>query len=188
MDNIIYDEDTIELQELFATREAMYSDITQDIVDLIGPTVLEALYRLIDVPTDAIRWLDFKSTDNLVIVMCGVTYNPSVTVPKFITDTALEVIYSPTPVEQTVRIGIPYEMVLAAPEDILAFLQALVVSHKSGGPSLIEHLDIETLLDESPNEETHSHRVDDVFDPTNLSTIQKQQLLFFQHETKDKLH
>lgn len=184
--SIKYSEQITDIKELFDTREAVYLEITQDIADVISPTVLEALYTLFDVPSDDVRWLDFRSTDNLLIVTCSITYNPSVTIPQFILDTTDKVEYSSDRIEQTVRVGIPYELVMEPPEDIIAFITALIESHKNGGPSLIEHMSTDTVIDNGGNR-TSNHN-DDVFDPSTLSPTQRQQLLFFQHETKDKIH
>jgi hypothetical protein len=192
IDSIEYDESIDELKSMFEAREAVYQEITQDIVDFIGPTVFEALFILFNVPNKDVRWLDFKSTDNLLIVTCSVIYDPSGVVPQFIVDTIPELPQSSDRIEQTVRLGIPYELVLAAPEDIVAFLQALITSHKNGGPSLIQHISTDTAVEEveyeEPPQKQHKTHDPDVFDPSPLSAAQRQQLLFFQHITKDKVH
>lgn len=194
INDVEYDDDIHELKDLFEAREAVYYEITQEIVDIIGPTVFEGLFMLFNVPNEDVRWLDFKSTDNLLIVTCSVIYNPSGEVPQFILDTTQELPQSSERIEQTVRLGIPYELVLSPPEDILAFLQALIVSHKNGGPSLIQHLSTDTVTEDDIQQEVpapvqhHNTHDPDIFDPSPLTATQRQQLLFFQHETKDKLH
>jgi len=193
-DEIVYDEKTLHVKQLFEERDVLYMEATQRIVDTIGPTVLEALYHTFAVPPDDVHWLDFQTTDNLLIVICSITYNPSVHTPGFIRDTVTTVPRVDFPIEQTIRIGIPYEVVTKDAEEIVEFLHALVNSHKEGGPTLIEHTDVkeaEAQTSENQGGEqpqtVHDNDVG-VFNPANLTLEQKQQLLMFQHQTKGKIH
>lgn len=190
----VFDEETLELKQMFVDRDNDYIDATQEIVDAIGPTLLEALYRLFGVPVEDVRWLDFASSQTIMIVTCGIAYNPSESVPKFISDTQFDVPKVRIKFEQTVRIGIPYELVLADPEDILEFMSALIRSHIDGGPSLIEHLD-DSEIEQQPQFDDaelveHRGRAVDAgeFNPGDLTYEQKQQMLIFQHQSKGKVH
>lgn len=187
-DIIEYDDETKEVQRLFVERDEAYVNATQDIVNVIGPTVLEALYEVFEVPQDAVRWLDFQSTDNLLIVICSIKYNPSISIPEFIKRTREAIEHVENEVEQPVRIGIPYELVLSDPEEIVDFIYALVESHQTGGPTLIEHLEAETELSETTLHHVPVAIDAGEFNPAELTLEQKQQLLIFQHHTKDKLH
>jgi hypothetical protein len=190
-DDIVYDEDTMTVKKLFADRDTAYVDATQEIVNRIGGTLLEALYELFDVPQEDVRWLDFQSTENLLIVICSISYNPSVLIPEFIALTRNNIQQVNGVIEQTVRVGIPYELVLAEPVEIVEFMESLIEQHQQGGPSLIEHVDHE--LSEVENIQVHHvsspKPVDpDEFNPAELSTEQRRQLLIFQHHTKGKVH
>lgn len=191
----VFDEETLELKQMFIDRDNDYIDATQEIVDTIGPTLLEALYRLFGVPVDDVRWLDFASSETIMIITCGIAYNPSVSIPKFISDTQHIIPKVSIKFEQTVRIGVPYELVLADPDEILDFMSALIRSHIDGGPTLIEHLEQETVeqqpqFDDAELVEHRQGRAVDVgeFNPSELTNEQKQQMLIFQHQTKGKLH
>lgn len=190
-DEIVYDENTLLVKQLFEERDVLYMEATQRIVDTIGPTVLEALYQTFAVPTNDVHWLDFQSTEHLLIVICSISYNPSVHTPAFIRDTVPNVPRVDFLIEQTIRIGIPYEVVTKDAAEIVDFLQALVNSHKDGGPTLIEHTDVKEA-DANPQEQQkdeHQRNSDvGVFNPANLTLEQKQQLLMFQHQTKGKIH
>lgn len=194
-DTPVFDKETLELKQLFVDRDNDYIDATQEIVDAIGPTLLEALYRLFGVPVNDVRWLDFASSTSIMIVTCGIAYNPSVSVPKFISDTQHVIPKVSIKFEQTVRIGIPYELVLSEPEEILDFLSALIRSHIDGGPTLIEHLDQETVeqqpqFDDAELVDQRQGRAVDAgeFNPGGLTYEQKQQMLIFQHQSKGKVH
>ena len=186
-------EDTIRLKQLFADRDNDYIDATQEIVDIIGPTLLDALYRLFNVPVMDVRWLDFSSATSIIIITCGIAYDPSEGIPKFILDTNHTIPKDAGRVEQVVRIGVPYELVMADSDKIVAFMSALVMSHASGGPTLIEHMDESTVVPERYDDAaikrdgTVAQDASD-FNPNRLTPEQRQQLLIFQHQSKGKIH
>ncbi len=183
-DDIVYDDETKFVQRLFEERDAAYIASTQLIVDVIGPTVLEALYEVFNVPTDHVRWLDFQTTPNLLIVICSISFNPTEGIPEFVEDTTNDVPMVNQVIDQTVRIGIPYEIVMADPEKIVEFLYALVDSHNNGGPTLIEH-NVRTAFDVSEYDEEDS-------EPTSeeriLTEEQRMQALMFANMSKGKVH
>lgn len=190
-DDVVLDDDTIALQELFAERDQAYADATQEIVDVIGPTLLEALYHIFGVPTDDVTWLDFQSTENLLIAICSVKYNPAVHTPQFIADTTEQPLKVDCIVEQTIRIGVPYEVVMKSSDEIINFINALAASHKNGGPTLIEHTDIREAEDDEVHAVSHeATSTSDVstFSPDGLTAEQKQQMLLMQHQTRGKVH
>jgi len=181
IDEIEYDEDTLKLKQLFYDRDDAYTTATQTIVDMIGPTVLEAMYELFQVPVEQVKWLDFQSTDNLLIVVCAIQYNPSKGTPQFIQNVQSNRTEHNGLVSQTFRLGVPFEVVLSTSENVLNFLTALVASHKNGGPTLIQEMmsDVEEQ-DKKPQHDEPS--------PVKLTPLQTQQLLMFQHQTKGKVH
>lgn len=193
-DVVELDEKALHVQQLFEERDDQYIEATQRIVDAIGPTVLEALYHVFAVPPDDVHWLDFQSTEHLLIIICSITYNPSVYTPVFIRDTVTAVPRVDFMIDQTVRIGIPYEVVSKTTEEIVDFMTALVNSHKEGGPTLIEHTDVqESKAQTTENEggEQPQQALDGdvgVFTSDSLTLEQKHQLLLFQHQTKGKIH
>lgn len=182
-DDIVYGDETKFVQRLFEERDAAYIASTQLIVDVIGPTVLEALYEVFNVPTDHVRWLDFQTTPNLLIVICSISFNPSEGIPEFIADTTDDVPMVNQVIDQTVRIGIPYEIVMADPEKIVEFLDALVDSHNNGGPTLIEH-NVRTAFDVSEYEDDEEPSTTEKL----LTEDQRLQALMFERMTKGKVH
>jgi hypothetical protein len=183
------DEEALRVKQMFIDRDNDYVDATQEIVDEIGPTLLEALYRLFNVPTSDVRWLDFAASETLMILVCGITYDPSVGVPKFVIDTQTTVPKTRGKIEQTVRIGIPYELIMADPDEIMGFMNALIRSHNAGGPTLIEHLDGEAVDDQPRFDDDLEVTTDrQEFNPRSLTYEQKQQMLIFQHQSKGKVH
>lgn len=194
-DEVELDEATLEVKGLFDKRDEAYIDATQEIVDAIGPTVLEALYSVFGVPQDDVKWLDFQSTDSLLIVICSVRYNPSVHTPQFIEMTVDRVPKVDFEIDQTIRIGIPYEVVMQDAGKIVDFLGALVASHKEGGPTLIQHTDVreakehDDITEEVVAEQQVSpHAEAAVFSTEGLTLDQKQQLLIMQHQSRGKVH
>lgn len=198
--DIPWSDDVLQLKGLFNKRDAAYINTTQQIVDTISTTVLPALYEVINVPTDNVKWIDFQTTDTLMVVVCSVGYLPS-DVPTFISDMSGEIPDVPDMVEQIVRIGIPYEFVLAPPDQIVEYMHMLIENHKTGGPTLIELTDVIITDDEDEDEEP----VDEMsfsasspeeppasfaaqFDPSSLTEAQRAHLLVFQHHTRGKVH
>lgn len=183
-DDIAYTDDTLFVKRLFSERDDAYIASTQLIVDVIGPTVLEALYEVFNVPVDDVKWLDFSQTDNLLIVVCSIAFNPQEGIPEFIEDT-IETNSIPNVnevIEQNVRVGIPYELVMKDPEEIVDFIDALVDSHMNGGPSLIQttnNLDGADFITSSTILEDRD---------ASLTDAQRQSLLLFTHTTQGKLH
>lgn len=185
---IEYDDETLFVKRLFDERDAAYIASTQLIVDVIGPTVLEALYEVFNVPVDDVRWMDFHTTPNLLIVICSISFNPRRGVPEFVEDTVTDPIPDVDQViEQTVRIGIPYEIVMTSPDRIVQFLDGLVESHMNGGPTLIEH-NASTVFDVSEYEPEIEEDKTPPIQTVELTEEQRLQLLMFQHATKGKLH
>lgn len=183
-DAIVYDEDTLRLMKMFHDRDDAYTTATQAIVDQIGPTVLEALYELFRVPVEQVKWLDFQSTDNLLIIICAIQYDPSVFVPPFVDDIRVDSlpVDKPSVVSQTVRIGIPFEVVMTTSETIYNFLSALVDSHKSGGPTLIQQ------MGQTSTEKPARNKQPQQTTPVELSLDQKMMLLTLQRQTRRKIH
>lgn len=187
-DTIEYDDETLFVKRLFEERDAAYIASTQLIVDVVGPTVLEALYEVFNVPVDDVRWLDFHTTPNLFIVICSISFNPRNGVPEFIEDTIADPIPDVDQIlEQTIRIGIPYEIVMTSSERIVRFLDGLVESHMNGGPTLIEH-NASTMFDVSEYEPEIVEDKTPPIQPVELTEDQRLQMLMFQHMTEGKIH
>ena len=117
------------LQETFAGRDSAYKEATQAIVDVIGPTAIAAIHRMLEVEEDQVVWSDFHTNGPLVVVECEVTYNPSEGIPPLIknlgsksVDVVNEVI------TQTIRVGIPYAFVMKDPDEIIDYMNGLIES------------------------------------------------------------
>lgn len=179
------------LVELFEKREQVQQQSTEAILEAIGPTTLEALFELFDVPYESVSWLDAQLVDTVIVLVASIVYGEDQKVPPIIQ--AL----SPAPNDgrpsiRLFRVGIPLELVFQSKDEIVEYLLETVgmatkrskKRKKKGSPGEIEGQDMDTgednvVLINGPQPE---------FDTSELSHEQIQQLLIFGGDANGSKH
>jgi hypothetical protein len=152
------------LVEMFEDRDEFYKQTTARILDYIGPTALEALINLFDVPVENVTWIEVQLIENIVLIIVSIDYEKDQPVPSAILELSPNI---PTSIGNTVtrllRIGLPIDQIFDSSETIYEYLIATVK-------------EITNQREAQPNTTRQSKPVEE-FDMTELSHEQRFQLL-----------
>lgn len=172
------------LVSLFEGRDKLYQKSTEKIFETVGPTALEALVTLFNVPFENVSWLETQLVDNIMLLVASIIYGDDQKVPPVIQ--AL----SPMPEDgrasvRLFRVGLPLELIFRPKEEIVGYLMetAGVAAHRAktrqaGQQSVPEQQDNNVPINRPQPE----------FDTSHLTHEQIQQLLIFGNETKGVKH
>lgn len=174
------------LVSLFEERDRLYTQSTEKIFSTVGPTALEALVALFNVPYENVSWLETQLIDNIMLIVASITYGDGQKVPPVIQ--AL----SPVPEDgqasiRLFRVGLPLELIFQPKQEITDYLMetAGVAAHRARarqGPQLTP----EQQQQEANKMTIHGPQPE--FDTSHLSHEQIQQLLIFGQDTKGVKH
>lgn len=116
------------LLNMFDARDSMWAKHNKQIAGVVAPTVLEALYELFDLDNDSIEWVDLQIMDNIMLIVCNVTYDPVTTQSTFLhrIDEAARP-DTPIQVQRYLRIGVPLAIVFSPKDEIKEFLMRVPV-------------------------------------------------------------
>lgn len=139
------------LLSMFDARDQMWAKHNRQIGNVIAPTVLEALYELLELDHDSVEWVDLQIMENIMLIICNVTYDPATTQSQFLhrVDEAQQP-STPIQVQRFLRIGVPLAIVFSDKKDIKEFLLRIPVETTDDDDNNVE---IETLSEEK-NEDT----------------------------------
>lgn len=164
--------------DIFDNREKTYLVYTQQIVQRLQPTVLEALYDFFEVSYEAITWLEFQLDGAFLTIAAVVTYGGDQKTPEIIERLAP---IAPLPpdkkvaeIRRMIRIGLPIEQLGNTKEQIVEYLKEQTAKQ--------------------PTPEQPLETVEEVEPPTaqteysQLNKEQLEQVLFFQQQTKGTKH
>lgn len=121
------------LLSMFDARDQMWAKHNRQIGSVITPTVLEALYELLELDHDSVEWVDLQIMENVLLVICNVTYDPATTKSNFLqrVDDAQQPT-TPIQVQRFLRIGVPLAIVFADKASIKDFLMRIPVENSEG--------------------------------------------------------
>lgn len=190
------------LISLFEARDKLYQQTTEEILELVGPTALDALFTLFDAPMEQVRWLETHLVENIMLLVASITYDDDQEVPPVIQ--AL----SPNPEEggpsiRLFRVGIPLTMLFQPKEDIVDYLtetagkaarlrgHSTPVGNLPPEGTLSHAAELKAHIQESQQDEDTSvpvHGPQPDFDTSDLTYDQIQQLLMFESLTKGIKH
>lgn len=179
------------LLSMFDARDQMWAKYNRQIGNVIAPTVLEALYELFELDYDSVEWVDLQIMENILLLICNVTYDPATTQSAFLhrVDEAQRP-ETPIQVQRFLRIGVPLAIVFSPKDEIKEFLLRIPVETSSDdedddGDELDLKEDIESTHASSPTPSSnlpgtlHTKRKTDVmgFDASELNDDQIKSLL-----------
>lgn len=171
------------LLAMFDARDQMWAKHNRQIGNIIAPTVLEALYELLELDHDSVEWVDLQIMENIMLIICNVTYDPATTQSRFLqrVDDA-QTPETPIQVQRFLRIGVPLAIVFSDKDAIKEFLMRIPVETTEDDDS---DVDVERVsFDDQSDEEPQSNRSGSAvmgFDTTNLSEDQITKLMLYHH-------
>ena len=179
------------LLAMFDARDQMWAKHNRQIGNIIAPTVLEALYELLELDHDSVEWVDLQIMENIMLIICNVTYDPVTTQSRFLqrVDEAQRP-DTPIQVQRFLRIGVPLAIVFSDKKDIKEFLLRIPVetTDDDGGEVEIETVASDDEEDTTPSLPPSSlnppkRRGADVmgFDASELSDDQITKLMLYHH-------
>lgn len=172
------------LLSMFDARDNMWGKHNRQIGNVIAPTVLEALYELLELDHDSVEWVDLQIMENVMLIICNVTYDPATTQSVFLqrVDDA-ERPDTPIQVQRFLRIGVPLAIVFATKDEIKEFLLRIPIETSDGDTigedefKLDRDTDLAPPTIENPNRSSYS--VLKGFDASELNADQLKSLLLY---------
>lgn len=193
-----------ELATLFKARGDIYTEVTNGMLEIVAPTALAALREIFGVSEDNLSWTDLDQRPGFLLISVIVTIHEdqiNTAFTKLLAGTYDEEIEQ-FPIKRFLKLGIPSEMVFNAKHEIVEYMSGIVhtILNDDGldvdedvedededlDEELAEVLEYIDSLREEPRSVTLQQSVE--FDPKTLSKEQKQSLLYFQHQSRGKLH
>lgn len=166
------------LRELFNQREFAYLTLSQDILDEIGPTVLDAALEMLNIEDEDVSWEDVQLVDDVITLVAFVLYRPgdiAITEAKekvLITEENMDIY------KRIIRIGVPLNIAeTGTKEDIITFLKNIQATKNANNSN-----EPDTKMLEAKMKLTY-----DGFDTSDLSDDQLSQLQNNPNKDK-KLH
>lgn len=130
-------------------KERLEFKLTNDLLVRVRPTVLDALYDLFEVPNSDVEWFDIQYMDDVIILVCEVTFVPD-KASAFLQNT-FKLENTKDPVTKALRLGVPITDAFTSKEAVINFLTyAQVVSEEDQEliNSSDNHMfDVESLTD-----------------------------------------
>lgn len=172
------------LLTMFDARDSMWVKHNKQIAGVIAPTVLEALYELFELDTDSIEWVDLQIMDNIMLIVCNVTYDPVNTRSSFlhrIDEAALP--DASIQVQRYLRIGVPLAIVFSPKDEIKEFLMRVPVENAAdidASDDVFEsdHPELEAVAPKRAGNKVHG------FDTATLDEDQIKRLMLYHHTTE----
>lgn len=160
------DEKKQQLEALFSNREASYKQVSEQIVDLLKPSLLEGIRQFVKIDESCISIMDVELDADVIVALFSIE-----TVGDKTSD-VLEVL-SPTPEgtatqQRLLRIQTPITIAISSSADVLSFLTS----------QFERILAAKQTTKKQPQE----------FNTEQLTREQKDQLLWFQHASKTAKH
>ena len=177
------------LLSMFDARDQMWAKHNRQIGNVIAPTVLEALYELLELDRDSVEWVDLQVMENILLIICNVTYDPATTQSSFLhrVDEAQRP-ETPIQVQRFLRIGVPLAIVFSDKHDIKEFLMRIPVEATEDDNSEVEFDSIPSSGDDEDTPPPSSlnllrRKSSEVlgFDTANLSDDQITKLMLYHH-------
>jgi hypothetical protein len=175
------------LLSMFDARDAMWSKYNKQIAAVISPTVLTALVDLFDLPEENVEWVDMQILDNILLVICNVTYDPVHTQSAFLQRVDEHKRPStPIQVQRYLRVGVPLAIVFSPKEEIGEFLARIPVETTGDDEDTVEAYDSSELAEDTtsvPPDKTTTTVLG--FDASNLTEDQLRNLMLYHHTTEN---
>lgn len=176
------------LLAMFDARDAMWAKHNRQIAGVITATVLDALQELFELPDESIEWVDLQIMENILLVVCNVTYDPATTQSPFLQRVdEVQQPDRPIQVQRYLRVGVPLAIVFSPKEDIKEFLMRIPVetAGDDAGTAEVYEPDLdpsevesdETLVYIPPKSSTKVMG----FDTSTLSEEQIKNLMLYNH-------
>jgi len=166
------------IRELFNQREFAYLTLSQDILDEIGPTVLDAVIEMLNLDDEDVSWEDIQLIDDVITLVAFVLYRPG---DIATIETKEKVLITEETVDiykRVIRIGIPLDVAeTGTKENIITFLRNIQATKDANKTT-----DPDTKASEPKMNLTY-----DGFDMSELSDEQLRQLQSVTSKDK-KLH
>lgn len=171
------------LLSMFDARDQMWAKHNRQIGNVIAPTVLEAIYELLELDHDAVEWVDLQIMENIMLIVCNVTYDPATTRSQFLNrvDEANRP-DTPIQVQRFLRIGVPLAIVFADKADIKEFLLRIPVETTEDDNNDVE-IETSSNEDDTPSSTPTRRKSSEVmgFDTADLSDDQITKLMLYHH-------
>lgn len=112
--------------ELLETRTKITTAITQDMIQLLGPTVIEALHEVMQVADENVTWVDVNVIEHMVVLDAVVSMKIDDLSPFMLSITPPENLQlaedDSDVLEQVVKIGIPADLCFTTKQKIVDFI------------------------------------------------------------------
>lgn len=168
------------LLSMFDARDQMWAKHNRQIAKVITPTVLDSLVELFDLPTEDVEWVDLQLMENILLVICTVTYDPHTTQSTFLQRIdAVKQPDTPIQVQRFLRVGVPLAIVFAEKPEIKEFLSRIPVETTEDDDEFEIH-PAEDIEDTPQKLEIVASKVMG-FDTNNLSEDQIKNLMLYHH-------
>lgn len=170
------------LLAMFDARDSMWSKHNRQIAAVISPTVLEALKELFELPDDNIEWVDLQIMENILLVVCNVTYDPVHTQSRFLQRVdEITAPDRPIQVQRYLRVGVPLAIVFSPREEIKEFLLRIPVETTGDDANTAEVYESDATPEDSTNVPIQSSSKVLGFDTSTLSEEQIKNLMLYHH-------
>lgn len=153
---------------LFDKRQKARNACNREIAETLTPSVLSAIFELVNVPTDAIVWEDMDVVQSILVIRAEITYSPAKEMSQFLTLVMPSVQgENPVQIQRTITLGIPLTVVFQEKETIKGWLMSVAMGNKTEEPLTAEQ-----------------KQIPQYFNIAELTKEQMTQLLYFQQLTK----
>lgn len=193
-DNLVDKEELVKIQaliELFNKRERLYDHISNEIADMIGPSLLEGLITFFGAKYENVVWLDLRLTDLTIEIAASVGHGCDETVPELIEKLAPT---EPIPdgedvvlIQRIMKIMIPLGYAFK-PKDVIVKFLTEQIGEQSSPTEYIPTVLIKEPSTYQEGEVEETEHATSQFDPSGLSKDQIHQMLIFQHQSKNTMH
>lgn len=169
------------LLSMFDARDQMWAKHNRQIAKVITPTVLDSLVELFDLPMEDIEWVDLQLMENILLVICTVTYDPHTTQSAFLQriDAAKQP-DTPIQVQRFLRVGVPLAIVFAEKPEIKEFLSRIPVETTEEDSDEFELHPAEDAEERPPTPEIVASKVMG-FDTSDLTEEQIKNMMLYHH-------
>lgn len=177
----------LKLARLINAREEQYQNSTDDILELVAPTVVAAVYELFQCSYDDVSWYDVDVVHDILMLVAIVSYKDGKKLPEAIQSTSYATLREDDESsisEHIFRIGVPLSLVFAPSNEIVEYL--LNAEH---------YAQPESMYVEGPSETQEDVAIKSggdlplsEFDATKLTPEQIQQLMISQSVYKGSKH
>lgn len=162
------------LLEVFDERNRLHALCNKQLAQMLSPTVLTALFELLEIPNESLVWEDFHVIDTVLVIHATITYDPAHGKSPFLAVITADSADSETPIQtkKRVQFGIPLANIFQDKDELKAwFMEVVQVTTVNSYTSTLADIEEE---EPSPDE----------FDRSALSPEQLAQLLFYEKNNK----